>query len=101
MISHPLTADDVRRIYAAELARLTAIHAETPQDQPLPLLAWRGTRTLIHEQIHQVHAPRPPRDPAHDDEHDHEAVVKPHNKAIWREVDSLVAAAGITEKGAT
>jgi len=138
MITHPITADDVRRIYDAEIARLQAVHAKTPQDQPIPLLAWRSTRTLVYEQIHQVHAP-PPEPPETikalgrarealstaiigeqpdseidslreaasvaqkaaepDLEHQHEAVEKPHNKAIWREVDRLVAAAGLTPEG--
>lgn len=34
-------------------------------------------------------------------EHQHEAVEKPHNKALWVEVKRLLAEAGITETGAS
>lgn len=98
-----LSAKDVRAIYDRVLDHATTYkdsygNGNEPAD--LPNIAFHGLRSEVHAAL-QLESPHP--EPHPDDEGDpdlHHARQKSHGKGLWKETDALIAAAGITAKGA-
>lgn len=94
-MKHTLTVDDVKALHAKEFEkheRDQRKHGDLSLDEAM----LRATRTMVHAALH-LQLPTPPAEPDEDPDDTH-ARQKAHGKALWKEVDRLIAEAKLGEK---
>lgn len=93
--AHALTVADVKALHATERMkheRDKREHGDLSLDEAMI----RATRTAVHAALH-LQMPTPPAEKDEDPDDTH-MKQKSHGKALWKEVDRLVAEAKLGEK---
>ena len=96
------TPEGIREAFFA-IREAAASHVDsrgnTNEGEDLDLIAFNGVRSDVFSALAFM-SPAPEPDPEDDGDPElHHARQKVHNKKLWRDVDALVSAAGLTAKG--